>query len=140
MTTKYSRALIVGSGSGLSASLAQLFSREGFKIALAARNTEKLASLCSSTGATAFSCDASDPDQVSQLFQDVERKIGHPDVVIYNASARSSGTVHFPCCIRSRAGHQNKCVWWLPCRPSKRQNAWCQMAMAQYCLPEHPPA
>jgi NAD(P)-dependent dehydrogenase (short-subunit alcohol dehydrogenase family) len=91
MVTKYSKALIVGSGSGLSASLAQLFSREGFKIALAARNTEKLASLCSRTGATAFACDASDPDQVSQLFQDVEHKIGLPDVVVYNASARSKG-------------------------------------------------
>ena len=67
MATKYSRALIVGSGSGLSASLAQLFAREGFKIALAARNTEKLASLCDSTGAATFSCDASDPDQVTLL-------------------------------------------------------------------------
>src|SRR3990170_5773238 len=91
MATKYSRALIVGSGSGLSASLARLFAREGFKIALAARNTEKLAPLCSSTGATAFSCDASDPDQVVQLFQDVEHRIGDPDVVVYNASARSRG-------------------------------------------------
>ena len=91
MVTKYSKALIVGSGSGLSASLAQLFAREGFKIALAARNTEKLASLCASTGAAAFSCDASDPDQVTKLFRDVERRIGDPDVVIYNASARSRG-------------------------------------------------
>ena len=91
MAAKYSKALIVGSGSGLSASLAQLLAREGFKIALAARNTEKLASLCSSTGAEAFACDATDADQVAQLFQDVERKIGEPDVVIYNASARSRG-------------------------------------------------
>jgi NAD(P)-dependent dehydrogenase (short-subunit alcohol dehydrogenase family) len=91
MTAKYSKALIVGSGSGLSASLARLFTREGFKIALAARNTEKLASLCASTGAATFSCDASDPDQVSQLFQDVERKMGNPDVVVYNASARTRG-------------------------------------------------
>jgi NAD(P)-dependent dehydrogenase (short-subunit alcohol dehydrogenase family) len=83
--------LIVGSGSGLSASLAQLFAREGFKIALAARNTEKLAALCSSTGAIAFSCDATDSNQVAQLFQDVEQRIGDPDVVIYNASARSRG-------------------------------------------------
>jgi NAD(P)-dependent dehydrogenase (short-subunit alcohol dehydrogenase family) len=91
MVAKYSKALIVGSGSGLSASLAQLFAREGFNVALAARNTEKLASLCSSTGAAAFSCDATDADQVAQLFQDVEHKIGEPDVVIYNASARSRG-------------------------------------------------
>jgi NAD(P)-dependent dehydrogenase (short-subunit alcohol dehydrogenase family) len=91
MVTKYSRALIVGSGSGLSASLARLFAREGFNIALAARNTEKLASLCESTGATAFACDATDLAQVNQLFQDVESKMGAPDVVIYNASARARG-------------------------------------------------
>jgi NAD(P)-dependent dehydrogenase (short-subunit alcohol dehydrogenase family) len=91
MVTKYSNALIVGSGSGLSASLAQLFAREGFKIALAARNMEKLADLCSSTGATAFACDATDLAQVAQLFQNVERKMGDPDVVIYNASVRSRG-------------------------------------------------
>ncbi|MDP1701359.1 MAG: SDR family NAD(P)-dependent oxidoreductase [Aestuariivirga sp.] len=91
MAAEYSRALIVGSGSGLSASLARLLAREGFKIALAARNTEKLASLCSSTGATAFACDATDLAQVTQLFQDVDRKVGAPDVVIYNASARARG-------------------------------------------------
>jgi NAD(P)-dependent dehydrogenase (short-subunit alcohol dehydrogenase family) len=91
MTAKHSKALIVGSGSGLSTSLARLLAREGFKVALAARNTEKLASLCESTGAAAFACDATDADQVAQLFQDVERKMGAPDVVIYNASARSRG-------------------------------------------------
>lgn len=91
MAIKYSKALIVGSGSGLSASLTHLFAREGFKVALAARNTEKLVPLCSSTGATAFSCDVSDPGQVSRLFQDVETKIGAPDVVVFNASARSRG-------------------------------------------------
>lgn len=91
MTTEYSTALIVGSGSGLSASLARLLAHEGFKVALAARNIEKLASLCESTGALAFACDATDLAQVSKLFQDVERKVGAPDVVIYNASARSRG-------------------------------------------------
>ena len=43
MATKYSKAMIVGSGSGLSASLTHHFAREVFKVALAARNTEKLA-------------------------------------------------------------------------------------------------
>lgn len=91
MTTEYSTALIVGSGSGLSASLTRLLAREGFKVALAARNIEKLASLCESTGATAYACDATDAAQVAQLFQDVEHKVGAPDVVIYNASARARG-------------------------------------------------
>ena len=36
----YRTALIVGAGSGLSASLARLFSRHGLKVALAARSTE----------------------------------------------------------------------------------------------------
>jgi short-subunit dehydrogenase len=38
-------ALIVGAGSGLSASLARLLAKEGFRVALAARSTEKLAPL-----------------------------------------------------------------------------------------------
>ena len=36
-------ALIVGAGQGLSASLARLFTAEGMNVAIAARNTEKLA-------------------------------------------------------------------------------------------------
>ena len=46
----YETALIVGAGSGLSASLARLFSREGLRVALAARNSEKLGALCAETG------------------------------------------------------------------------------------------
>jgi NAD(P)-dependent dehydrogenase (short-subunit alcohol dehydrogenase family) len=91
MAGNYSRVLIVGSGSGLSASLARLLSREGMKIALAARNIEKLAPLCSATGAVAFACDVADPGQVEHLFGAVENKIGAPDVVIFNASARARG-------------------------------------------------
>ena len=42
---KYKTALIVGAGEGLSASLARLFTREGIRVALAARQTGKLAAL-----------------------------------------------------------------------------------------------
>ena len=87
----YETALIVGAGSGLSASLARLFSREGLRVALAARNSQKLAPLCAETGAKAFVCDALEPDQVARLFQDVEAEIGGPEVVVYNASARARG-------------------------------------------------
>jgi NAD(P)-dependent dehydrogenase (short-subunit alcohol dehydrogenase family) len=86
-------ALIVGSGPGLSASLARLFAREGMRVALAARNTDKLASLAAETKAATFACDATDTAQVARLFQDVERAIGVPDVVVYNASARARGSV-----------------------------------------------
>jgi NAD(P)-dependent dehydrogenase (short-subunit alcohol dehydrogenase family) len=89
----YTTALIVGTGPGLSASLARLFTRDGMGVALAARNTEKLAALAAETKASTFACDATDAAQVSKLFQDVERAIGVPDVVVYNASARARGSV-----------------------------------------------
>jgi NAD(P)-dependent dehydrogenase (short-subunit alcohol dehydrogenase family) len=90
-TPKYKTALIVGAGAGLSASLARLFSREGIRVALAARQIEKLGALCSETGARAFACDATSADEVERLFGLVEREIGVPDLVVYNASARARG-------------------------------------------------
>ena len=84
-------ALIVGAGPGLSASLARLFSREGMRVAVAARNAGKLATLSAETGAQAFACDSIDPDQVARLFDEVEGRIGVPDVVVYNASGRLRG-------------------------------------------------
>src|SRR5580692_8796867 len=87
----YKIALIVGAGEGLSASLARLFARENIKVALAARKIEKLGALCSETGARAFACNATEPDEVERLFGLVEREIGTPDVAVYNASARARG-------------------------------------------------
>ncbi len=87
----YTSALIVGAGQGLSASLARLLSKEGLAVALAARDTAKLAPLCAETGARAFTCDAQNEAEVGRLFADVERQQGTPDVVIYNASARARG-------------------------------------------------
>jgi NAD(P)-dependent dehydrogenase (short-subunit alcohol dehydrogenase family) len=89
----YETALIVGAGTGLSASLARLLARDGLRVALAARNSEKLAPLCAETGAKAFACEATDPGQVARMFAAVEAATGTPDVVIYNASARARGPV-----------------------------------------------
>jgi short-subunit dehydrogenase len=88
---KYKNALIVGAGEGLSASLARLLSREGIKVALAARKVEKLGALCTETGARAFACDATNAEDVERLFGLVEREIGAPDLVVYNASGRARG-------------------------------------------------
>jgi NAD(P)-dependent dehydrogenase (short-subunit alcohol dehydrogenase family) len=87
----YKIALIVGAGEGLSASLARLFARENIKVALAARKIEKLGALCSETGARAYACNATEPDEVERLFGMVEREIGTPDIVVYNASGRARG-------------------------------------------------
>jgi NAD(P)-dependent dehydrogenase (short-subunit alcohol dehydrogenase family) len=87
----YKSALIVGAGQGLSASLTRLLRQEGLAVAIAARDAAKLAPLCKQTGARAFACDAQDEAQVKRMFAEVEREHGAPDVVVYNASARSRG-------------------------------------------------
>jgi NAD(P)-dependent dehydrogenase (short-subunit alcohol dehydrogenase family) len=93
MQDSYQNALIVGAGSGLSASLTRLFTRNGMKVALGARAVDKLAGLEAETGAQAFACDATHQADVAKLFRDVEAAIGVPEVVIYNASFRTRGPV-----------------------------------------------
>ena len=88
---KFNSALIVGAGSGLSASLARALAREGIKVALASRSTGDLEALIKETGARAFSCDAAERAQVERLFAEVEASNGTPDIVIYNASFRTRG-------------------------------------------------
>ena len=84
-------ALILGAGSGLSASLARLLAKEGLRVALAARDTAKLAPLVKETAALPIACDATDTAQVEAMFGAVEAKWGVPDLVVYNAGYRVRG-------------------------------------------------
>jgi len=90
MKPTYSKALIIGAGSGLSASLARLFARQGLAVALAARDTAKLAPLAAETGASVHRADAGDIGQTAALFEALDAE-GAPDVVVYNPSARVRG-------------------------------------------------
>ena len=86
------RALIVGVGDGLSASLARLFAREGMRVGLAARTVEKLAGLAAETGAATKRCDATVAAEVEALFAAMETALGGPpEVVVFNASYRVRG-------------------------------------------------
>lgn len=89
----FASALIVGAGSGLSASLARLFAGQGIKVALAARSTDKLSALAQETGAAVFACDAGKPAQVDKLFADLDAAKLTPDVAVYNASYRTRGPI-----------------------------------------------
>src|SRR5262249_41906110 len=91
MTEKHNRALIVGAGSGLSASLARALPGEGVAIALAARSLDNLGPLVREPGAKAYACDASRRADVDKLFADLDGGFGAPDIVIYNASFRTRG-------------------------------------------------
>ena len=89
----YRIALIVGAGSGISASVARGLASAGVQVGLAARNVEKLAPLAAETRAQTFAVDASDPAAVPRLFDEADRRLGEPDVVLYNASARAHGPI-----------------------------------------------
>jgi NAD(P)-dependent dehydrogenase (short-subunit alcohol dehydrogenase family) len=91
--TAYRSALIVGAGDGLSASLARAFHREGMTVSLAARNIDKLSDLSAALDAPAFRCDVSQIDNVQQLFSSVDATGGAPDVVVYNPSFRTQGSL-----------------------------------------------
>ena len=86
-------ALIVGTGSGLSAALARCFAQEGMRIALAARRVDKLGALAAETRARVLRCDASRREDVETLFAEVSVALGTPDIVVYNPSQRARGAI-----------------------------------------------
>lgn len=92
-TIPYKSALIVGTGPGISASVARALSAAGLRVALAARNAEKLRPLAEEIGAVALAADATDPASVSRLFEAADAQIGTPEVVLYNASGRLRGPI-----------------------------------------------
>jgi short-subunit dehydrogenase len=87
------RALIVGAGVGLSASLARRCAREGIEVILAARDTQKLVALARETGAKTIACDASRAEEVERLFAEIDNGGDRLDLVVYNPSARARGPV-----------------------------------------------
>ncbi len=86
-------ALIVGAGPGLSSSLTYLLLKNKFKVAIAARNVVKLATLAETSNVDVFACDASNINQVQTLFKKLDKTLGTPDLVIYNPSARVRGGI-----------------------------------------------
>ncbi|MEM8698804.1 MAG: SDR family NAD(P)-dependent oxidoreductase, partial [Pseudomonadota bacterium] len=92
MQPTYSKALIIGAGSGLSRALAQLFHEKGLAVALAARSPDDLSEFATEIGASVHACDAGDHRQVADLFAALDAE-GAPDVLVYNPSARVMGPV-----------------------------------------------
>ena len=84
-------ALIVGVGNGISASVARLLAKEGYRVALASRHPERIAALAKETGGEAIACDATEATAVDHLFYQVDQ-MGNPlALVLFNASYRVRG-------------------------------------------------
>ncbi len=84
--------LIVGSGPGLSSSIAKVCHNDGMKVILSSRDTSKVSMLKKEIEATTINCDASNIDNVKDLFKEVD-KIGIPNLVVYNPSMRIKGSI-----------------------------------------------
>lgn len=92
MTQTFNKALIIGAGAGLSASLARLFHANGVDVALAARGVADLEELAAETSASVHQCDASRREDIAALFEALD-EAGAPDIVVYNPSARVRGSI-----------------------------------------------
>ena len=65
-------AVVVGVGPGLGSALARRFAEAGMAVAIARRNPEHLAELAEEIGAKPYDCDATDGNEVEELFTAVE--------------------------------------------------------------------
>jgi len=79
---------VFGAGSGLGASLATRFGREGYRIALVARRSapleERVAELArAGIEAVAFPGDLTDLDNIPLLVRSIEQRLGSIDVAVY---------------------------------------------------------
>ena len=126
--SSHKTALIVGVGSGLSASLARLFSKSGLKIALASRSIDDLAGLAHETGGKVFACDASEETEVAQLFTDIDAT--PPGRVV-------SLSISFPRMSRRRSRYP---LSGRSLSRSRRRAACCRTSMAQSSLQARQPA
>lgn len=88
--------IIAGYGPGISSALAERFGREGFALALVARNAERLATAVKTLAAKgiraeAFPTDLSDPAATRAMVEAVRGKLGPVTVLQWNAYQVAAG-------------------------------------------------
>ena len=89
-------AAIVGVGPGIGLAVGRKFAREGFRVALVARDLEKVEGYAAQfrtdgLEAQAFSGDASVPGSLETAMNRVKAQLGAPNALIYNAAAYNPG-------------------------------------------------
>src|SRR5580658_4932372 len=89
-------ALLTGASQGIGRETALALAEAGARVAAAARNEEKLATLVSEITAAggegiAIKLDVADPDQIKSAFKQVLEKFGRLDILINNAAITRDG-------------------------------------------------
>jgi len=79
--------VVFGFGAGIGAACARRWINEGFKVAIVARNKEKLQAFESQHGSVTkgYSCDVTNRQQMEQTVSEIETDLGAIDTLIYNA-------------------------------------------------------
>ena len=84
--------LITGVGPGTGAALARRFVRGGYRVAMLARNGDRLAALERELpGARGFVCDVGDAGAIADTVAAVRRDLGDPRVLVHNAVGGTFG-------------------------------------------------
>jgi NAD(P)-dependent dehydrogenase (short-subunit alcohol dehydrogenase family) len=88
--------IVCGHGTGISDAVARRFGKEGFAVAIVARNAERLSAAAKAlegagVTAKAFPCDLSSPDAVRALVREVRGSLGPISVVHWNAYGGAAG-------------------------------------------------
>lgn len=79
-------AFVTGVGDGTGAAIARRFTRGGYRVAMLARNEDRLAAFeAELSGSRAFAFDLADLGQLGDVCRCVEDEMGAPDVVVHNA-------------------------------------------------------
>lgn len=86
-------ALVVGVGPGLGEAAARRLVEDGYRVALAARNKDRLAPLAAEFGddGIAVACDATDADSVRACVATAREAFGQIDVVVWNVGSAVFG-------------------------------------------------
>jgi NAD(P)-dependent dehydrogenase (short-subunit alcohol dehydrogenase family) len=83
-------AIVFGVGPGLGWALAKRFTTENMRVGAVARDEAKLISLIKSEGShdvRPYAADVSSSENVLRVFDNVDRDLGEPDLVVFNAGA-----------------------------------------------------
>ena len=85
-------ALITGVGPGTGSSIARRFSTGGYKVAMIARDKERLKSLEDQLeGSKGYSCELRNQEYLNSTIDNIIKDFGYPDVFIHNAVRGTRG-------------------------------------------------
>jgi NAD(P)-dependent dehydrogenase (short-subunit alcohol dehydrogenase family) len=85
--------VVSGVGPGTGSALARRFAVGGHRVAMLARNPQRLADLERELpGSKGYVCDVSDPAQVEAAAERIERELGAPDTLVHNAVGGAFGS------------------------------------------------